>query len=54
VFGILIDGALSRRERKAIRFLIEKNVLAYTEEEVAQWSKDYFEGKGVESFFEKH
>ena len=53
VFGIMIDGALSRREKKAIRFLIDKNVLTYSESEIAQWSKDYFDGKGVEAFFNR-
>ena len=53
IFGIVIDGALSRREKKAIRFLIEKNVLTYTEAEILQWSKDYFDGKGIEAFFDR-
>ena len=51
VFGVMIDGALSRRERKAIRFLKEKGVLKYSEDEIKQWSKDYFDGKGIEAFF---
>jgi hypothetical protein len=53
VFGIMIDGSLSRREKKAIRFLISKGILAYSEEEVAQWCKDYFEGRGIEAFFKE-
>lgn len=51
VFGMLIDGKISLREKKAIRYLIEKSVLNYTEAEIIQWSKDYFEGRGIESFF---
>jgi len=51
VFGIMIDGAISRREKKAIRYLIEKNVLEYKEEEIVKWSKDYFDGRGIEAFF---
>lgn len=51
VFGIMIDGALSRREKKAIRFLKEKHVLKYSEAEIKKWSKDYFDGKGIEAFF---
>jgi hypothetical protein len=47
----MIDGGLSRREKKAIRYLIDKKVLAYTEAQVAQWAKDYFAGKGIEAFF---
>ncbi|OIQ37666.1 MAG: hypothetical protein BM555_00290 [Crocinitomix sp. MedPE-SWsnd] len=51
VFGIMIDGAISRREKKAIRYLIEKNVLEYSEAEIVKWSKDYFDGRGIEAFF---
>lgn len=51
IFGIMIDGHLSLREKKAIRLLIEKKVLTYTEAEIAQWSKDYFAGKGIEGFW---
>lgn len=51
VFGIMIDGVLSRREKKAIRYLIDKKILEYTEEQVEQWSKDYFAGRGIEAFF---
>lgn len=51
VFGIMIDGGITHREKKAIRYLIEKNVLSYSETEVLQWAKDYFEGRGIEAFF---
>jgi hypothetical protein len=51
IFGIMIDGSLSRREKKAIRYLIDKKLLQYTEEQVTQWSKDYFDGRGIEAFF---
>lgn len=51
VFGIMIDGGISHREKKAIRYLIEKNVLSYSETQVLQWAKDYFDGRGIEAFF---
>lgn len=51
VFGIMIDGRISYREKKAIRFLIEKKVLNYSEAEIIKWSNDYFDGRGIESFF---
>ncbi len=51
VFGIMIDGGISRREKRAIRYLIEQKVLSYSEEEVLKWSKDYFDGRGIEAFF---
>ncbi|UKN00554.1 hypothetical protein K6119_12515 [Paracrocinitomix mangrovi] len=51
IFGIMIDGKISFREMRAIRFLIEKGALAYTEDEIMAWSKDYDEGRGIEGFF---
>ncbi|MCB9223663.1 MAG: hypothetical protein H6582_05735 [Crocinitomicaceae bacterium] len=51
IFGIMIDGRLSYRERKAIRYLKEKNVLEYKEEDIVVWSRDYFNGRGIEAFF---
>ena len=41
---------LNPEEKKAIRFLISKGILAYSEENVTQWCKDYFEGRGIEAF----
>lgn len=51
LFGTMIDGRISNRELKAIRFLIKKRVLVSTEENVKQWANDYFNGKGLEDFF---
>lgn len=53
IFGIMIDGRISLKERKAIKYLIEKNVLQYSEEEIKKWSDDYFDGRGIEGFFGK-
>jgi hypothetical protein len=51
VFGIMIDGRISVRERKAIKYLINQGVLRYTEEQIQGWADDYFDGKGIEEFF---
>ncbi|NOQ75995.1 MAG: hypothetical protein GQ574_28570 [Crocinitomix sp.] len=51
IFGIMIDGGLSRREKKAIRYLIDKKLLQYSEADIVKWSKDYFDGRGIEAFF---
>lgn len=51
IFGMMIDGSLSRREKKAVRYLIDKNVIQYSEAEILKWSKDYFDGRGIERFF---
>ncbi|MFT5777258.1 MAG: hypothetical protein ACI837_000189 [Crocinitomicaceae bacterium] len=51
VFGIMIDGGLSSREKKSLIQLKDENVLPYTVEEVKKWSVSYFEGRGLEDFF---
>lgn len=53
VFGIIIDGGLSSIEKRSLRKLKNDGVLPYTFDEVKQWSNDYFEGKGLENFFNK-
>lgn len=51
VFGMMIDGRISAREKRAINYLIKENVLQYSEEEILSWSEDYNDGKGIEGFF---
>lgn len=51
VFGIMIDGGLSSREKKSLIRLKDENVLPYSVEEVKIWSVSYFEGRGLEDFF---
>ena len=51
VFGILIDGRLSARERRYINKLNDLKIVEYKVVQVNRWAKDYFEGKGLESFF---
>ncbi len=53
VFGILIDGGLSQIEKRSLIRLKKEGVLPYSLEEVKVWSKNYFEGKGLEDFFRK-
>lgn len=50
LFGIMIDGRLSLREKRALKNLRELNVMPYSEEQVKRWTKDYFEGRGLEEF----
>lgn len=50
LFGIMIDGRLSMREKRALKNLRELGVMPYSEEQVKQWTKDYFEGRGLEEF----
>ena len=53
VFGILIDGGLSQIEKRSLIRLKEEGVLPYSLEEVKVWSKNYFEGKGLDDFFRR-
>jgi hypothetical protein len=50
LFGIMIDGRLSMREKRALKNLRELGVMPYSEGQVKQWTKDYFEGRGLEEF----
>lgn len=50
LFGIMIDGRLSMREKRALENLRELGVMPYSEEQVKRWTKDYFEGRGLEEF----
>lgn len=51
VFGIMIDGNLSKREKDTVNYLIKEGVLSYNLQQIQKWSQDYFEGKGLEEFF---
>lgn len=51
IFGIMIDGRISRKERRAISFLIGKDVLPYKEADILRWAEDYFNGRGIEEYF---
>ena len=53
LFGIMIDGRLSMREKRALENLRELKVMPYTKEQVKRWTRDYFEGRGLEEFFLK-
>lgn len=50
LFGIMIDGRLSLREKRALQNLRELRVMPYSKEEVKRWTRDYFEGRGLEAF----
>ena len=51
VFGMMIDGRISSREKRAINYLIDKEVLQYTEAQILTWSEEYNAGKGIDGFF---
>lgn len=52
VFGILIDGKLSRRELRTIREMKANGVIDFTEEQVKTWGKDFYNGKGLNELIE--
>lgn len=51
IFGILIDGRLSAVEGRSIARLYFDKTLPYSLEEIQGWSKDFYEGRGLEDFF---
>jgi len=53
VFGIMIDGKISFREKKALRELYDRGIISHPEQDVINWSKDYYQGRGIERFFEQ-
>lgn len=52
LFGIIIDGGLTNIEKRSIHRLRKEGVLYYSMEEIKQWSENFFEGKGLDDFFE--
>jgi len=50
VFGIMIDGVVSYREKKVLRRLYKQSVILHPEEKVLKWSHEYFNGKGIDQF----
>lgn len=51
LFGLMIDGELSRREKKFIVKLNKTGLLKVKKETVVKWSKNVNKGKGLENFF---
>lgn len=53
LFGIIIDGGLTTIEKRSINRLKSEGVLNYSMDEINEWSKDFFDGKGLDHFFER-
>ncbi len=51
LFGIMIDGGITWVEKRSIRRLRTEGVLKVSDEQIYKWSNDFFEGKGMDSFF---
>ena len=49
---MLIDGKLSPREKLKINGLYDRDILPYEFSQLKQWSDDFYEGRGLESFFD--
>jgi hypothetical protein len=47
VFGVLIDGSLSRAEKKRLQLLEEKGLLPMSMDAIVQLEKDYVQGRGL-------
>ena len=48
VFGILIDGKISYREKRILRTLRRQGLILYPESDIIKWANDYYHGKGIE------
>lgn len=53
VFGILINGTFSVNEFRMLKMMEDDVNIPYSIKEVDQWAKDYFEGRGLETFFHR-
>jgi len=51
VFGIMIDGKISFREKRVLRQLYKQEVIPHEEKKILEWSRDYFNGKGIDQLF---
>ncbi|MCS6821473.1 MAG: hypothetical protein NZ551_06355 [Microscillaceae bacterium] len=50
VFGMIIDGKLSKRDIDVLKKLQALNLLLYDIKDIQQWVKDFKEGKGLDTF----
>jgi len=50
VFGIIIDGKVSKREIILLKKMQAENIIPYTIEEIKSWASDFEAGKGLKSF----
>lgn len=49
VLGIIIDGGISWRERKALRYLSTEGIISISPEQAKQWCKDFRQGRGLDA-----
>ncbi len=49
VLGIIIDGGISWREARALRYLSSEGIISITPQQARQWCKDFRRGKGLDS-----
>jgi ribosomal protein S17E len=53
VFGIIIDGKLSKREIRLLKEMQTENIVPYTIDEIRNWATDFDAGRGLDSFIYK-
>ena len=51
LFGIMIDGNLTFMEKRSVRILQKEGVIPYSMNQISGWSRNYFDGKGMDAFF---
>jgi len=51
IFGIIIDGVFSRREKNAIEELYNKKIIEWDVATVSRWTRSFAQGKGLGELF---
>ncbi|MBP6641307.1 MAG: hypothetical protein KA293_13530, partial [Bacteroidia bacterium] len=49
VMGMIIDGGISRREKKALQYLWDEGIISFNPEQASQWCQDFRKGRGLDS-----
>ncbi len=49
VLGMIIDGGVSRREAKALRYLSGEGIISITPEQARKWCTDFRKGRGLDA-----
>lgn len=51
IFGIMIDGKISPREKRNLQILFTDSIFKYSTEDVIKWSNGFSQGQAMEAYF---
>lgn len=54
ILGFLLDGKISRREKRTIALLNEKGVINEPVSNICEWAHDFIYGKGIDELLKKY